>query len=243
MRRLVALVALLAVALAGAALAGCGDDHRGGAAAAWPGSTAAPRASTTTSAAPPGFAASVHEVTAADLPASWRPGCPVPVDQLRAIDARHWGFDGQVHEGRIVVAADRVDDVVGVLGDLFAARYPIERMEPVDAYGGDDLASVEANNTSAFNCRPATGSTTRWSEHAYGRAVDLNPRVNPYVVGDRVVPESSRPYLDRTRTDLGLVRDGDPAVVAFESRGWTWGGRWRTSKDYQHFSPTARRGG
>jgi hypothetical protein len=182
----------------------------------------------------------VHELVAADLPASWRPGCPVPVEDLRAIDASFWGFDGAVHEGRIVVAAEVVDDIVGVPGDLFAARYPIERMQPVDAYGGSDDASVEADNTSAFNCRFATGSTSRWSEHAYGRAVDLNPLVNPYVTAATVLPPQSQAFLDRTRADPGVIHDGDPAVVAFESRGWVWGGRWSTTKDYQHFSTTGR---
>jgi hypothetical protein len=228
-----------AVVLACTVLAACGDD--GASPAAVPGSTSSsrrPAAATTTAA--PTFAAAVHEVTAADLPSSWRPGCPVGVEQLRAIDARYWGFDGAVHEGRIVVAAELADDVSAILADLFAAQYPIERMEPVDRYGGDDLASVAADNTSAFNCRYATGSTSRWSEHAYGRAVDLNPLVNPYVVGDEVIPEVSRPYVDRTRTDSGMIRDGDAAVVAFESRGWTWGGTWRSSKDYQHFSTTGR---
>ena len=196
--------------------------------------------SSTTAPAPAAFTSTVEAVTAADLPASWRPGCPLPVEELRAIDASHWGFDGAVHQGRIVVAEPLVDDVVAVLRDLFDARYPIERMEPVDAYGGDDLASVAANNTSAFNCRLATGSTTSWSEHAYGRAIDLNPLVNPYVVGDLVIPEVSRPYLDRTRTDPGIIREGDAAVTAFGSRGWIWGGHWRTAKDYQHFSTTGR---
>jgi hypothetical protein len=196
--------------------------------------------STASSLAVPAFTSTVVALTAADLPSSWRPGCPLAVEDLRAIDASHWGFDGAVHEGRIVVAESLVDDVTGVLRELFDARYPIERMEPVDVYGGDDLDSVAANNTSAFNCRLATGSTSSWSEHAYGRAIDLNPLVNPYVVGDDVIPEVSRPYLDRTRTDQGMIHEGDPAVLAFKSRGWVWGGHWKTSKDYQHFSPTGR---
>jgi hypothetical protein len=188
----------------------------------------------------PSFTSSVTTLTAADLPSSWHPGCPVPVEGLRAVAARFWGFDGVVHEGRIVVATDAVDAVTGVLHDLFAARYPIERMEPVDRYGGSDDASVAADNTSAFNCRFATGSTSSWSEHAYGHAVDLNPLVNPYVVGDQVLPEQSRAFLDRRLTDPGVIHDGDPAVSAFESRGWIWGGHWRTSKDYQHFSVNGR---
>ncbi len=227
---------LLVVGLA----AGCSD---GGTATESPtdGPAAAVSSSSTPSSiAAPAFTSTVVPLAATDLPSSWRPGCPLAVEDLRAIDASHWGFDGAVHEGRIVVAEALVDDVTGVLRELFDAHYPIERMEPVDTYGGDDLASVAANNSSGFNCRLATGSATAWSEHAYGRAIDLNPLVNPYVVGDDVIPDVSRPYLDRTRTDPGLIHEGDPAVVAFGSRGWVWGGHWRTSKDYQHFSTTGR---
>lgn len=183
----------------------------------------------------------MSEVTAQELGSSWHEGCPVGPSDLRAVDAVHWGFDGEPHPGRLVVAAAVADDVAAILRDLYEARYPIERMQPVDAYGSDDIASVLANNTSGFNCRFATGSTTRWSEHAYGRAVDLNPRVNPYVTSSgAVVPPETAPWADRSRTDVGMVRDGDAAVVAFESRGWVWGGRWRTAKDYQHFSTTGR---
>lgn len=228
---------LLAVwALAAAA---CSNSDGGTATDPPIGASSAPTSSTATSAVP-AFSSTVVALTAGDLPSSWRPGCPLAVEDLRAIEATHWGFDGAVHQGRIVIAESLVDDVTGMLRELFDARYPIERMEPVDAYGGDDLTSVAANNTSAFNCRLATGSATAWSEHAYGRAVDLNPLVNPYVVGDDVIPEVSRPYLDRTRTDQGMIHEGDPAVVAFESRGWVWGGNWRTRKDYQHFSTTGR---
>lgn len=188
---------------------------------------------------PPAFRAAVEGVTAEQLPASWRPGCPHPVDELRLVRASHWGFDGAVHEGTIVVDAAVADAVVRVLEALFDARYPIERMEPVDRYGGSDDASMAANNTSGFNCRPATGGTS-WSEHAYGRAIDLNPLQNPYVRGDQVLPPQSARYVDRSSTDVGVIRDGDPAVVAFAREGWSWGGRWTTVKDYQHFSASGR---
>ena len=78
---------------------------------------------------------------------------------------------------------------------LYRARFPIRRMRPIQAYGGDDFASIEADNTSAFNCRAATGSS-RWSEHAYGRAIDIDPIENPYVSGGRTSHPASVPYLD-----------------------------------------------
>ncbi|MEE6296079.1 FG-GAP repeat domain-containing protein [Georgenia wangjunii] len=123
---------------------------------------------------PPPFRATVTTVSAADLHASWRPGCPVAPAHLRAIDVTHWGYDGSVRTGRLVIAAHLTASVEAVMRDLYAARFPIARMAPVEAFGGDDDASMAANNTSAFNCRAVTGGAA-WSEHAYGRAIDVNP--------------------------------------------------------------------
>ena len=146
------------------------------------------------------FASSIHTVTAEDLYASWRPGCPVHFSKLRAIDVTHFGLDGAVHTGRLVVAAYLANGMVAIFRDLYAARFPIQRMEPIDAYDGDDNRSIRANNTSAFNCRAVTGGTG-WSEHAYGRAIDVNPFVNPYVRGTTVLPPEAARYTDRSRTD------------------------------------------
>ena len=185
------------------------------------------------------FAATIKTVTAQDLHASWRPGCPVPVEQLRAIDVRHFGNDGAVHTGRLIVAANLANGMVEMFRDLYNARYPIERMEPIDVYGGDDMRSMRANNTSAFNCRAVTGGTG-WSEHAYGRAIDVNPFVNPYVKGSTVLPPESAPYADRSRNDPGMIHSDDAVVRAFAKRGWSWGGYWSSLKDYQHFSTSGR---
>ena len=215
-----------------------------------PTSGSAQPAATTTTTLPPAppvtaepqvlpFAATVETVTAQDLHASWRPGCPVPVEQLRAIDVRHFGNDGAVHTGRVIVAANLANGMVEVFRHLYEARYPIERMEPIDVYGGDDMRSIRANNTSAFNCRAVTGGTG-WSEHAYGRAIDVNPFVNPYVKGSTVLPPEATPYADRSRTDPGMIHSDDAVVRAFAERGWAWGGYWSTLKDYQHFSTTGR---
>ena len=170
---------------------------------------------------------------------SWRSGCPVPLGDLRVVTASYRGFDGAVHAGTLIVHRDVVAEVVIVLRKLFAARFPIRRLEPVDAFGGSDYASIEADNTSAFNCRPVAG-TSRWSEHAYGRALDLNPLENPYVSGGTTSHAASRRYLDRSRQLKGMVHAGDPVVRAFASVGWGWGGSWSGTKDYQHFSASGR---
>lgn len=183
----------------------------------------------------PAFASSVSTVTAADLYASWRPGCPIPLDQLRAVDVSHWGFDGRIHTGRLIVAANQAQPIVAVMAELYGQRFPIERMQPIDVYGGDDNRSMSANNTSAFNCRAVTGGSG-WSEHAYGRAIDVNPLVNPYVKGGTVLPPEAAPYADRSRRDAGMIHAADPVVQSFLVRGWKWGGYWTSLKDYQHFS-------
>ena len=187
----------------------------------------------------PRFRAKISRVTAADLTASWRPGCPVGPAGLRAVDVTHWDMTGRVKTGRLIVAADQARPMVRIMRQLYAVRYPIERMEPVEAYGGSDDASMEANNTSAFNCRATTGGTS-WSEHSYGRAIDVNPLLNPYVRGSLVLPAAGAAYVDRSQHVPGMIHAGDPVVRAFAKRGWKWGGAWTSPIDYQHFSTTGR---
>ena len=171
---------------------------------------------------------------------SWRPGCPVPLRDLRVVTASHWGFDGRVHMGRLIVHRDVARNVVAVLRRLLAGGFPIRRMAPVDAYGGSDFRSIEADNTSAFNCRYVDG-TTRWSEHAYGRAIDLNPIENPYVTSAGTTSHrASRAYLRRTPYRPGMAVEGGVLVRAFDAVGWSWGGRWSGARDYQHFSASGR---
>lgn len=181
-------------------------------------------------------AATVAPVTPAELGASWRPGCPVEPAQLRRVDVDHIGFDGQAHRGELIVHQDLVPEVITIFEQLYRLRFPIEKIRTVDHYpGADDELSMADNNTSAFNCRGIPGSE-HWSEHAYGRAIDLNPLVNPCVyAGGAFVPKNAAAYVDRTRTDPGLLHGGDPAVRVFTDRGWRWGGAWTTPLDYQHF--------
>lgn len=181
-----------------------------------------------------GYEATVAAVTAEDLGASWTEGvgCAPPED-LVAVTVAHHGFDGAVHEGRLVVARSVADDVAAVFADLFAAGFPIERMEPVASYGGDDDASMAANNSSGYNCRVVAGTSTL-SKHALGLAIDINPLVNPWVHDGRVDPPAGADHVDRTRTDPGLIHADDVVVRAFAARDWSWGGDWN-EPDYQHF--------
>src|SRR5690606_39386731 len=111
----------------------------------------------------------------------------------------HWGYDGRPHEGRIVVHARHAEAIVEVFRQIWDARFPIERMVPVAEYGGDDGASMRANNTSGFNCRYVAG-TTRVSEHALGQAIDVNPLHNPYVKGGSVDPPEGARWRSEEHT-------------------------------------------
>jgi hypothetical protein len=188
---------------------------------------------------PTTFHAAVSPVTSAELRYTYRAGCPVAPTQLRTIRLTYWGFDGRAHEGALI-ARDRVaNNVVAVFRRLYTARFPIRRMRLMSAYRGSDDASMAADNTSAFNCRFVKG-TTRWSMHAYGEAIDVNTIENPYVQGARVSPPAGRRYVDRSNRRPGMAVEGGVLVRAFDAAGWRWGGRWTTSKDYQHFSTTGR---
>ena len=199
------------------------------------------RRMTAPSALPPptrGFAATVAAVSPAvraRMGESWSPACPVALADLRYLTVSFVGFDGRPHTGELVVHADAARDVVEVFRRLFAERFPIEEMRlPTTA----DLRAAptgDGNNTAAYVCRAARGQT-RWSQHAYGRAVDVNPFHNPLVRRDLVVPELASAYVDRGRVRPGMHARGSSVVRAFAAVGWKWGGDWRSSKDYMHFS-------
>jgi hypothetical protein len=192
-------------------------------------------------AAPERFRASVSAVRWSDLRHSYRVGCPVAPRQLRLVRVSYWDFDRRSRRGSLVVNRRVTEDVISVFRRLYRARFPIRRMVPVSAYRGSDDASMADDNTSAFNCRAAVGSTTgAWSTHAYGLAIDVNPVENPYLLRGRPLPPAGRRYLDRAHVRPGMAVEGGVLVRAFESVGWKWGGRWGGSPDYQHFSSPGR---
>jgi hypothetical protein len=182
----------------------------------------------------------IDESNRAEVASTWRPECPVTLEDLRLIEVAHRDFEGGVSKGRLVIRHDLVEPVVTVMQRLFEAGFPMERMEPIDVYDGSDQASMAANNTSAFNCREISGSPGVWSQHAYGGAIDVNPLVNPWVQGARVDPPEGEIYTDRDLDVPGLIRTGDVVTLAFAEVGWGWGGDWADSKDYQHFSWNGR---
>ncbi len=173
---------------------------------------------------------------------SYKTDCTVPREDLRYIKVLYFDFNGEIRVGELMVNAMVADDITSIFLELFRNSYPIEQMVLIDEYGADDDLSIAHNNTSAFNYRPVTGGTTP-SNHAYGCAIDINPKNNPYVMYD----ENGEPhwydvdvelYLDRDAPDAHerhMIDHEDLCCQLFLERGWTWGGDWENPVDYQHF--------
>ncbi|MCH7788446.1 MAG: M15 family metallopeptidase [Acidobacteria bacterium] len=166
---------------------------------------------------------------------TWHSRCPVPPDELRVLTMSHWGFDGEVHTGQLIVHRSVANDVVNVFGSLYDSRFPIEEMRGVTNADLNAAPTGDGNNTAAFVCRTVTGGTS-FSEHAYGLAIDVNPFHNPYIKGDQVLPELATSYLEREPVRPGMITEGDTVTTAFDTIGWGWGGRWQSLADYQHFA-------
>lgn len=170
---------------------------------------------------------------------TWHAGCPVAPEDLRQLTLTYHDFHNQTRTGILLVNRDLADEVVRLFQALYRQGFQIDRMVPIEEYGGNDDASMAANNTSAFNCRDATGKPGVFSNHSWGRAIDINPLTNPYVKGNIVLPPEGRKYLDRTKAYTGSILKDGFVVRIFEQAGWTWGGRWPDRQDYQHFEKQA----
>lgn len=144
------------------------------------------------------------------------------------VTVRYYSFDEKLHEGQVVVHRDLADDIRAIFRDIEASKFPIAKVIPIVRYGWSDDKSIADNNTSAFNYRTIAG-TKKLSDHARGRAIDINPYLNPWIGRSGV---AKRPY---TTGRAGTLVAGDAVVQAFKKRGWSWGGSWKNSKDYQHF--------
>jgi len=172
---------------------------------------------------------------------SWRKGCPVALNDLRYIQVSHYDFKGKTQTGELIMHRSVAREITEIFGELYRIGYPVKKMSLVSAFGGSDYDSIEQDNTSAFNCRNVTGGQ-KWSKHAYGLAIDINPIENPYLKkGKHSSHTKSRLYEKRLHKDLAKTKDtaillrNDRATQVFLRKGWTWGGDWKYTKDYQHF--------
>lgn len=149
---------------------------------------------------------------------------------LTIITVLYFGFDEKIHKGQIVIHKKLSAEIKEIFDELFAKRFPIEKVIPIVKYNWDDEASMRDNNSSAFNYRFISG-TKKLSNHSYGTAIDINPFQNPYIVGKKTLPHGSK----YDKNAKGTILAGSFVVKAFKKRGWKWGGDWTTRRDYQHF--------
>jgi hypothetical protein len=172
----------------------------------------------------------------------WKSNCPVSLSQLRVLTVSYRGFDKHNHTGQLVVNASAAAPLETVFRQLYRLHFPIRHMQLSDAYGPVRSRPADNDVTASFECRQAVPSpcvggngTGSWSMHAYGLAVDVNPRENPYVGCGQSRDPATKPYRDRSRHRTGMVTAR--VVQAFSSIGWGWGGAWAgNTKDYMHFS-------
>lgn len=169
---------------------------------------------------------------------SYPEGCPISRDDLRYLRLSYHDFNGNTQLGELVCSKKVADDMTEIFKELYNRGYQIEKMRLIDDYGGDDDLSCADNNTSCFNYRTVAGSNNL-SKHALGVAIDINPFYNPYVTYpngvEHISPPGSEPYADRSADFPHKIGPGDDAYELFKSHGFTWGGNWKTLKDYQHF--------
>ena len=166
---------------------------------------------------------------------SFQEDCPVTREDLRYLKVLYWGTDGRPHQGEMIVNKAIAEDLADIFYELYKAVYPIESIAMIDSYGGNDEVSMSNNNTSCFNGRKIAG-TDKWSLHAYGMAVDINPLYNPCVMADgTILPIAGEAYADRSGNFLYKIDENDYAYRLFTSHGFTWGGSWNGMSDYQHF--------
>ena len=172
--------------------------------------------------------------------ASYHNGCLVGLDDLRVVQVQYLGFDGNTKQGELVVHKNIANEVASIFDELYAIGYPVKQIDRIDKFKGSDFDSIEADNTSAFNCRKATGGN-KWSKHSFGKAIDLNPIENPYVFANsHTSHKASTKYINRniqnpeTPQEKAILLPNSDAVKIFKKYGWSWGGEWRV-KDYQHF--------
>lgn len=168
----------------------------------------------------------------------WDEDCPVHYSRLRLLDIKHIDFDGNTNSGQLLVLDSVAEQVISIFKELYDLRFPIDSILLIDEFEGDDVRSMEANNTSAFNSRKVMG-TNRWSSHAFGLAIDVNTVQNPYIriqeetSSAKIYPSAGVNYVNRNSRKKGMV---EAIVPIFAKHGFTnWGGNWENPLDYHHF--------
>ena len=162
----------------------------------------------------------------------------ISLDQLRFLHVLYYDFNNEIKDGELICNKQIADDLLEIFSTLYDNAYQIDKIQLIDVYDADDDLSCADDNTACFNYRVVAGSTTL-SKHALGMAIDINPFYNPYVTypngKERISPAGSEVYADRSNDNPHMIRKGDLCYQLFIDHGFTWGGEWKSLKDYQHF--------
>lgn len=170
---------------------------------------------------------------------TWQSHCPVPIKDLREVKLTYWGYDNHTHQGELIVNKELAAETVKIFSALYQNKFPIQSMKLIETFNGNDAVSMAENNTSAFNCREVTGQPGIFSQHSYGRAIDINPLFNPYVKGEEILPVSNLVFVDRNIALPGKINKKSVIYQIFIKYNWDWGGNWLDLQDYQHFEKRA----
>lgn len=169
---------------------------------------------------------------------SYKEDCPIPYEDLRYVSVLYVNLKGNTSAGELICNKAIAQDLVEIFYELYQADYQIEQIRLVDEYGADDVLSMQDNNTSCFNYRTVAG-TNRISMHGQGLAVDINPFFNPYITyrdgKECISPTGAEAYADRSKPFAYKIDENDLCYQLFTEHGFSWGGHWNHSKDYQHF--------
>lgn len=164
--------------------------------------------------------------------------CTAMLKDLVLVKIQYWGFDDKEHSGFLIVHKTLGEDVVGIFNELRVMRFPIQALQPIPK-ALRKMPNIYDNTTDSFSCRYVTDQPGIMSQHSYGRAIDINPLLNPYVKGCLIVPAKARKHIDRIRPEKGKIIPNSAVTAIFAKYGWDWGGNWHDAKDYQHIEKRA----
>lgn len=165
------------------------------------------------------------------------PICKELIAELALAKVRYWGYDDKTHEGGLIVNKSLGPEIIMIFEELYEARFPIQTMDPF--FSKNDDEAMLSNLTGAFCCRPVTNQPGIMSQHSYGRAIDINPMINPYVKGEFTIPPGAQKHISRDLPEKGKICPNSVVTKIFEKYGWDWGGLWFDVQDYQHFEKRA----
>jgi hypothetical protein len=165
--------------------------------------------------------------------------CHQALDELDYVTVKYWGFDNREYQGALLIHRELSRDIVYIFDELYSKHFPIYKMQSPEIILFSEDEIMAKNITVSFNCREVTGQQGILSQHSYGRAIDINPLINPYVKGKLIIPPQGEEHIARNAFHPGKITQHSFIYALFTSRGWDWGGNWNDLQDFQHFEKRA----